>query len=438
MVMREQSKDLELVLIGLSHKTTPVEVRERIVFPLDKLADALNELTGKSGISEAVILSTCNRTEIYASAEKIDKASNEIKRFISEYHNISLANLNGYLYEKSSLDVVKHIYMVVSSLDSQVIGEAQILGQVKDAYSKSLECKAAGPILNQLFKSALSIGKKVRASTGIGESAVSISYAAVELAKRLFDDLSNKAILLIGAGEMGELTAKHLVSNGVRKVFVTNRTLQRAMEFSERFNGEALPFEELIKNLSLADIVITSTGAPGYVVNKSMMADAMKMRKNRPVFLIDIAVPRDIDPGVDKLYNAYLYNIDDLKGIVEANMAERQKEAEKAQTIIDQSINDFYKWSATLDVVPAIAALKQRAEDIKNKELKKAISMLNGIDESQIEIMDAMAQAMINKLLHSPIVKMKTLAAEKNSFMDVEFVEELFGLNNIDIDEENG
>lgn len=436
MDMREYSNDLGLVLVGLSHKTAPVEIREKLVFPSDKLTNALNRLVSKPSIGEAVILSTCNRTEIYAFTEKTDEALSEIKRFISEYHGISLANLNGYLYEKSSLEVAKHIFMVASSLDSMIIGEAQILGQTKEAYCKSLECGTAGMVLNRLFKNAISIGKSVRASTSIGESAVSISYAAVELAKRLFDDLSNKAILLIGAGEMGELTAKHLISNGVKKVFVTNRTLQRAIELGEMFNGEALPFEELAKSLSLADIIITSTGAPGYVIKKSMMSDAMKIRRNKPVFLIDIAVPRDVEPEVNKLYNAYLYDIDDLQGVVETNMDERQKEAEKAYAIIEQNIEDFYRWTAMLDVVPAITALKQKAENIKNKELKKAISILNGIDESQIEIMDAMAQAMINKLLHSPIVKMKELAAEKNGSIDVEFVEELFDLGNID-DEEN-
>lgn len=421
-----------LVLVGISHKTAPVEIREKLVFSLDKLDQALNKLTSKPNISEAIILSTCNRTEIYAFVENTNSAPDEIKKFITEYHNITPANLNGYLYEKTLLDVVKHIFTVVSSLDSMIIGEAQILGQVKESYCKSLECNTAGLILNHLFKSALSIGKKVRAGTSIGESAVSISYAAIELAKGLFGDLSNKVVLLIGAGEMGELTAKHLVSNGVKNVLVTNRTLERAVELSSKFNGDALPFEELTNNLSLADIIITSTGAPGYVVRKDMMAEAMKMRKNKPVFLIDIAVPRDVDPEINKLYNAYLYDIDDLQAVVETNMTERQKEAGKVHIMIEQDVDDFRKWMATLDVVPTITVLKQKAEKIKQNELKKAMSMLNGIDKSQVEIIDAMAQAIINKLLHQPIIKMKELASEKNHSISTDYVKELFGLDNAD------
>lgn len=419
---------MHLVLIGLSHKTAPVEVREKLAFPEDRIDEALLNLTSKPSVDEAVILSTCNRTEIYTLASDPEKASEDIISFFADFHNMPATELNGYLYTKLGLDVAKHAFSVSSSLDSMIIGEGQILGQVKQAYGKSLQRKTTGRVLNRLFKEALTIGKKVRTDTDIGESAVSISYAAVELAKRLFGELNNKTVLLVGAGKMSELTAKHLTSSGIQNVLVTNRTFQRAEEMAQKFDGEALPFDQLTKSLALADIIISSTGATQVVITKEQMADAMRKRKNRPVFLIDIAVPRDIDPEINNLYNAYLYDIDDLQGVVQTNLSERQKEARKAHDMIDDNLQSFNKWTATLEVVPTITALRQKADLIRQKELAKAVSMLGEIDQSQIDTMNAMAQAIINKLLHEPTIKIKECAGEKEGRAYIKSISELFSL----------
>lgn len=419
---------MHLVLVGLSHKTAPVEVREKLAFPEDKIDEALIDLMCRPSIEEAVILSTCNRTEIYTLSNDPEKAPDDIIEFFADFHNMNVGDLNGYLYKKMKLEVAEHAFLVSSSLDSMIIGEAQILGQVKQAYGRSLECRTAGRVLNRLFKEALTLGKKVRTDTDIGESAVSISYAAVELAKRLFGELTHKSVLLVGAGKMSELTAKHLASNGIEKVLVTNRTFERAEEMAEKFDGEALPFNQLASSLAQADIIISSTGAPGIVIRKEQMIEAMRERKNRPVFLIDIAVPRDIDPDINNLYNAYLYDIDDLQGVVETNMAERQKEAEKAQAMISDNMKNFSKWTATLEVVPTITALRHKADMIRQKELKKAVSMLGNVDQAQVDTINAMAQAIINKLLHEPTVKIKELAGEKKGHAYTESLKELFSL----------
>lgn len=420
---------MHLVLIGLSHKTAPVEVREKLAFPEDRIDEALQNLTSEPSIDEAVILSTCNRTEIYTLANDPHKAPDEITGFFADFHNMAPNDLNGYLYKKRELEVAEHAFMVSASLDSMIIGEGQILGQVKQAYGRSLECRTAGRVLNRLFKEALTLGKKVRTDTDIGESAVSISYAAVELAKRLFGELTNKSVLLVGAGKMSELTAKHLASNGIQRVLVTNRTFQRAEEMAQKFDGEALPFDQLSSSLAQADIIISSTGAPGIVIPKDQMVEAMRERRNKPVFLIDIAVPRDIDPEINNLYNAYLYDIDDLQGVVETNLAERQKEAEKALGMINENLASFSKWTATLEVVPTITALRNKADQIRQGELKKAVAMLgNNVDQSQVDTMNAMAQAIINKLLHEPTVKIKELAGEKKGYAYTESLKELFSL----------
>ena len=313
---------MHLTLVGLSHKTAPVEIREKLTFPANRQDEALALLTSNPDVSEAVIISTCNRTEIYAVTTTQTDGPSTIIDFVADYHGLDRDELAHSLYIR---EVIRHLFRVVASLDSMVLGEAQILGQVKEAYEHSFNNGASGRVFNKLFRQSFEVGKRVRTETEIGEHAVSISYAAVELAKKVFDTLEGRTILVLGAGKMSELTAKSLVCNGVGKVLVANRTFARAEELATRFDGEAIPYEDLFTRMGEADIVISSTAATGYVVTKEDVASARRGRKNSPLFLIDIALPRDIDPEVNDLSDVYLYNIDDLSGVVSANLEEHRR-----------------------------------------------------------------------------------------------------------------
>lgn len=421
---------MHLILAGLSHKTAPIEIREKTSIPAEKQEESLLHLTKLPAIKEAVILSTCNRTEIYCTAtDDLEKSYDQIAGFLAKIHSMEVEALKEHLYFLHSSDVIHHLFVVSSSLDSMVLGEAQILGQVKEAYSYSLDFGATGLILNRLFREAITIGKKVRTETEIGENAVSISYAAVELAKMIFGSLKGRTAMLVGAGEMSELTAKHLHSNGVKNIIVTNRTYERSVELAGKFNGSAIPFEKLSENLEKADIVLSSTGAPNIIITKEQMTDVMHKRKNKPIFLIDIALPRDIEPSINDLYNTYVYDIDDLQGVVDENLAAREKEAEKAKEMIEVSANEFLKWMASLDVVPTITELRQKAEQICQGEVDKAIARIKDIDEEQINVLTSMAKAITNKILHEPIIKLKDLAGKGQGYDHIESMRELFSLN---------
>ncbi|MCX5718865.1 MAG: glutamyl-tRNA reductase, partial [Nitrospirae bacterium] len=322
---------MKVLVVGLNHKTADIEVREKVAFDGPKLGEGLLRLRGLPEIEEAMILSTCNRVELYANVKDPVQASESIKTFLSEFHDVNRELLDKSLYIYDDINAVRHIFRVASSLDSMVIGEPQILGQVKDAFEMALEKKTTGILLNRLMKKTISTAKKVRTETRIAENAVSISFAAVELAKKIFTNLSGKVSMLLGAGEMAELAARHLISNGVKEVIVVNRTYERACELARDFNGRPVKFDGFLQEMVRTDIVICSTGASRYVLMKDQMQKMMKERKQRPVFIIDISVPRNIDPEINALDNVYLYDIDDLQGIVDTNMFERKKEAEKAE-----------------------------------------------------------------------------------------------------------
>jgi glutamyl-tRNA reductase len=346
---------MRLTLVGLSHKTAPVAIRERLAFPAEGQAEALSLLTSSDTVSEAVIVSTCNRTEIYAVTAAAAEGSDAIVDFVCGYKGIDRAELSPYLYSSYGEAAVRHLFRVVASLDSMVVGEPQILGQVKEAYEHSFESAATGRVFNRLFRQSFEVGKRVRTETAIGENAVSISYAAVELAKKVFDTLAGRTVLILGAGKMSELTAKHLVSCGAARILVANRTRSRAEELAELFGGVAVPFESLYDHLAKADIVISSTAATEFVITKARLEPAMRSRRGRPLFLIDIAVPRDIDPAVNDLDDAYLYDIDALNHVVEANLEERAREAARAEIIIAEEIGAFQRWLDSMEVVPTIA-----------------------------------------------------------------------------------
>jgi glutamyl-tRNA reductase len=420
---------MPIIGAGLSHKTAPIEIREKLSISESDLPKALHLLTSKDSISEAVILSTCNRTEIYAVTDDPEAGREDIVEFLSEYHQFDKQAFIEALYFFTEDEVVKHLFRVASSLDSMVIGEAQILGQVKDAYQIAYENKSTSLVLNRLFRHAVECGKRVRTETAIGEAPVSVSYAAVQLAKTVFESLENRPVMVVGAGKMSVLTIRHLVSNGANPIMVTNRTYSRAEEIACEFNGVAVPFDERFERMAEADIVISSTGAQNYVITSDDVKNIIRKRKGRPIFFIDIAVPRDVDPKVAELENVFVYDIDDLKHVVDENLKERQREAQKAEKIVEEELREFLDWLATLDVVPTIKELNRMAQEIKEAELEKALRRLNGLDEEQIEAVKALAHGIVNKMLHKPIVKVKEAAAKKRGYRYVVALRYLFGLD---------
>lgn len=422
---------MHILVTGLSHKTAPVEIREALTFPKAEIKDALLNLVSLQNINEGVILSTCNRTEIYTVTRDPDKGQNEVISFLKQYYP-KKSGLEKYLYFHEAATAVQHLFRVVSSLDSMVVGEAQILGQAKEAYNWAFEAQTTNVIFNRLFRQAFAVGKRVRTETDIGENAVSISYAAVQLAKKVFEDLSGRSVMVIGAGEMSELTTRHLVANGVNSVVIANRSLSRAEKMAQEFGGRAVPFDQLFDELAKVDIVISSTGASGIILTYDQMRQVMAKRRYRSIFLIDIAVPRDLDPQINSLDNAYLYNIDALEQVVAQNLAERQKEAKEAEKIIKAEVEEFFAWLSSLEVIPTIAELRRKAEQIKEQELSKALSKLNYLSEAEKNVIAALAHSITNKLLHDPVVKVKESTKQRDGYLYVESLRHLFALNNSD------
>lgn len=419
---------MHILATGLSHKTAPIEVREKVTFPEHTLPDALESLLRYQSMNESVIISTCNRMEIYSVVSELEEGKSDMVEFLCDYHDIERVALERYLYFHEGPSAVHHIFRVAASLDSMIVGEAQILGQVKEAYASAYDAEATSVILNKLFRHAIGVGKKVRTETEIGANAVSISYAAVELAKNVFESLDGRTVMVLGAGEMSELTVKHLLANGVRRVLVANRTLKRAQELAEHFGGEAITFDSFIERMAEADIIISSTASPHYVVNKDAVAEVMHRRRNKPVFLIDIALPRDVDPEVGKLYNVFLYDIDDLESVVQSNLAERQRAAQVCEGIVEHEVADFITWISTLEVVPTIAALRDRAETIRLLELEKALKRFKGLNDEEISALNALTTGIVNKILHTPIVRAKECSSKKDGYLYIESLRHLFDL----------
>lgn len=418
---------MKILIIGLNHKTANIEIRERLAFSGQKLRDGLLGLREIPEIKEIALLSTCNRVEIFTCVNSADAAVENIKKFLSDFHNISRDDFEKSLYLYADSDAVRHIFRVSSSLDSMVVGEPQILGQIKDTFDFALSEKTTGVLLNKLFKKAISTAKRVRTETRIAENAVSISFAAVELAKKIFTDLSGKSFMLLGAGEMAELAARHLVSNGVTDVKVANRTFQRGCELAKEFNGKPVKFEDFVQEMIHTDIVICSTGSSAYVLLKEQVQKIMKERKQKPVFIIDISVPRNIDPEINKIDNVYLYDVDDLQDVVGTNMLERKKEACKAEQIVVEEVDKFMKWMLTLDSVPTIVALRQKAEKIKSEELEKFKIKFSETDETKIKAVECLAAAIINKLIHPPTAALKENDENREELIAI--IKKLYGLN---------
>lgn len=416
-------------LVGISYKTAPIEVREKLAFQERHLRMALAQMDGLPQVEEKVILSTCNRVEIYTQGGEAGEAIRKVKDFLSSYHRLPLGLFEPYLYVYHHLEAIKHLFRVASSLDSMIVGEPQILGQMKEAYFCAKEVGTTGLILNQLFDKAFSLAKRVRTETKLGEHAVSVSYAAVELARKIFGSLEGKSVLVIGAGKMSELAARHLVNQGVKAVLVANRTYERALFLSRALGGKAVDFDRLGEELKEADIVISSTGAPHFILTREKMESVIQSRRNRPVFLIDIAVPRDIEPQVNEIENVYLYDIDDLHSIVQSNIKEREKEAEKAEELIEKEAWQFLGWLESLVAVPIIKSLREKAEKIMAQELEKTWPRLGEkLSDKEKEVIRTMTAAIVNKLLHGPITTLKQQAKLKDGSQYVEAVRHLFDL----------
>ena len=402
------NKVQEIVLLGLNHKTADVELRECIGFSKDEADTALKKFQESPLISEIILLSTCNRVEILITTDNSDKAVEKAKQYISESKNIPVSEFENALYIYMGDEAVRHIFKVASSLDSMVVGEPQILGQLKDAYQNATIKKTSGVILNRLLHKTFFVAKRVRTETGIGDHAVSISYAAIELGRKIFGTLEEKKVLLIGAGEMAELAVEHLIRHKSGKIFVANRTFERGLELANRFQGTAIRFEEITDYLCKVDIIISSTGAKDFVIKQDQVKKIMRLRKNRPLFFIDIAVPRDIDPEINQLANIYVYDIDDLKDVIDENIEDRNREAIKAERIIDEAVIRFRQWYESLNVVPVIKALRKKIWGIAEAEMKKTLNQsLSHLTPDEGQAVRRMINAMINKVLHDPTIFLK-------------------------------
>jgi glutamyl-tRNA reductase len=419
---------MALFVSGLNHRTAPVGIREQFAVEEDKLREILADLLASGVLHEAVILSTCNRVEVYGVAEVPGEARALAFGRLCRHRGVEPAGIEPYLYTHLERDAVSHAFRVASSLDSMMVGEPQILGQVKDAFALAQAVETVGPTLHTLFTRAFTVAKRVRTETEIARHAVSVSYAAVGLAKKIFASLASKGVLLVGAGKMGELAARHLMEQGAFPIYVTNRTYARAQEMARALAGTAVPWEELARALASVDIVITSTGSPEPVIRRQAVAGIMAHRGARPLFFIDIAVPRDVEPGVGALAGVYCYDIDDLRQVIDANIRERAREAQRAAALVDREVSRFLTRLSDLEVIPTIVSLRERLESIRSGEVRKTLARLPDASPQTREAIEALSTAIINKILHAPITKLResSRAGAGRSWMAL--VHELFGL----------
>ena len=417
---------MKFQLIGVNHKTAPVEVRERLAIPESRLPEACRKLVEHPGIEEGMILSTCNRVEVLCNTS--NGVAADLRGFLQNYFKLDSAELEKHLYEYREQDVVRHLFRVAASLDSMVVGEPQILGQVKEAYATARAVGAVRAQLDQLVTRAFAVAKRVRTETAVGSSSVSIASVAVDLAKKIFGNLHGKHVFLVGAGKMSELAARHLMAHGCESIFVANRTYERAVSLSYKFKGQAIHFEDLHNTCDRADIVITSTGATHAIFRKEHGEVFLTRRKNRPMFFIDIAVPRDVDPAMNKLDGVFVYDIDDLQQAVAAHVADRKKEAERAEAIVAAEVERFHARLQTLDVVPTIVSLQDHLETIRQAEIDRVRGRLGELTADQEMAVEALTRGIVNKIMHTPISTLKSAAREPESTTVVELVRRLFNL----------
>jgi glutamyl-tRNA reductase len=417
-----------IFLIGANHKTAPVALREKLSFSQEEIIGALEYLKNSSQIKEGLVFSTCNRMEILYIPEAGDQVETIIQ-FISDHKKIGIPEFRSALYIHEGDAAIRHIFQVASSLDSMMVGEPQILGQIKKAYKTAVAEGASGVLLNRLMHKSFSVAKRVRKETGIGDNAVSISYAAIELANKIFGDLSSKSVMLLGAGEMAELAVEHLISHNVNKIVVANRTFKNALALAQKFNGQAVQFEEREAVLKEVDIIISSTGATEYVLTQDQVKQAMKKRQHRTLFFIDIAVPRDIDPKINRVSNAYVYDIDDLKGIVETNIHQRGQETVKAERFVEEAVLTFRKWMDSLSIVPTIKAINDKMTAIVELEFNKTLSSLEHLSETDREAVRRMTQAIATRAIHDPIQFLRNTGDHRDDSLYLNVTRQLFDLD---------
>ncbi|RLA88616.1 MAG: glutamyl-tRNA reductase [Deltaproteobacteria bacterium] len=420
---------MNLVLLGINHRTAPLEIREKLAGGLQDLSAGYQALRHLAGLKEVLLYSTCNRVEVLFTTADPPKTVPRVQTFLINLADLPTEEQERIMYIHQEGEAVQHLFRVASGLDSMVMGEPQILGQVKEAYRLATQQQATGAILNRLLHKTFFVAKRVRSETGIGCQAVSVSYAAVELARKIFGTLTNKTALLVGAGEMAELAVEHLKRYGVSQIIVANRTLERALKLARRFRGDAISLAELECQLLRIDIMISSTGATEQILTRDQIKKAMRLRKQQPLFLIDIAVPRDLDPEINTLDNVYLYNIDDLQGIIEVNRRYRQQEAVRAERIIAAEALKFLQWRESLAVYPTIIALQKKADQICQHELKKTLSQLGPLTPAQIKSLQVLTQSITHKLLHDPILYMKRNHHPKDTSREINYIRRLFNLD---------
>ena len=413
-------------LIGVNHKTAPVEIRERLAIPESRLPEACKRLSEHPAVAEGMIVSTCNRVEFIANMKN---GRGDLREFLGEYFQLDPAQFESHLYEYREDDAIRHIFRVASSLDSMVVGEPQILGQVKEAYATARAVGAVRAQLDQLLTRAFAVAKRVRTETAVGSSSVSIASVAVELAKKIFGTLQGKSVYLVGAGKMSELAARHLLAHGASSIFVANRTYDRAIRLAQVFDGQAVEFSRLYDTCDRADIVITSTGAPHFIFRPEHAEKFLSRRRNRPMFFIDIAVPRDVDPDLNKLDGIFVYDIDDLQQAVSSHVADRKKEAEKAEAIVTDEVTRFHSRMMTLDVVPTIVSLQDHLETIRQAEIDRVRGRLGPLNADQEMAIEALTRGIVNKIMHTPISALKTAARESEATTVVDLVRRLFNLH---------
>ncbi len=419
-----------IVNIGMNHETAPVELRECLATGPENVAKALSFMRENESIKEGLFLSTCNRVEALFTTETVGKARRAVISFMSELGGMPEDRFLSALYTFEGMDAVRHIFNVAASLDSMVVGEPQILGQVKDAYAQATRAKTSGVILNRLMHRTFHVAKRVRTETGISGAAVSISYAAVELAKKIFHNLDGKKVFLIGAGEMAELAARHMIRQGVKSIVVANRTFERAVQVANLFHAVPVSFDEIGFQLTEVDIVIASTASRDYVITYDQVKASLRKRRNRALFFIDIAVPRDVQPEINTLNNVYLYDIDDLKGVIDLNMAQRQQEAVRAEGIVLEEVVRFQEWLKTLAVVPTIVSLRDKAESIVQSELKRSTSALGGLTSEQKAVIQTLAHSIVEKIINDPILFLKGRAGRPTLDTYLDITRRLFSLDN--------
>ena len=419
---------MHLFLLGASHHSAPVDLRERIDFARRGIPEALAGIADAAGIAEVVVLSTCNRAEIYTHSETPEPVADALAAFMSAFHDVPEPELAPHLYSRQGGDAARHLFRVVAGLDSLVVGEPQILGQVKDAFSIASERGFTGAALNRLFHTSFTVGKRVRHETGLGEGAVSVSYAAISLARKIFGSLAGRRALVVGAGEMAELTATHLRSQNVGRIAVANRSAARAAVLAAKVDGVTVPWAEITAALTSTDIVLTATGAPRWLLSRAQVAEAMRPRRDRPLFMIDIGLPRDVEPSASEVEQVFLYNIDDLQSIVRENLARRQTQVDRAELMVRQEVEGFMRWLRSRGAVPTVVALRKHFEQTRQEELQRLSPKLASLSPAAKARVDEVTRLLVEKLLSSPTERLKAAPDEEAVAADADTLSRLFGL----------